>query len=111
MNRILSLHVLTEPANGNLAFQRDGSFNYRANPGFKGTDTFTYITSDPWDDAVSSESLISRGAMWKYRDDPASPNPDWYTTEFEDSAWKQGLAELGYGDNDENGFSLWQRFT
>ena len=40
----LSARILTEPANGNLVFQGDGSFNCRANPGFKGTDRFTYIT-------------------------------------------------------------------
>ncbi len=36
----------TGPANGSLVFNADGTFTYRPNDGFTGTDTFTYTVSD-----------------------------------------------------------------
>lgn len=36
----------TNPLNGALALNADGSFTYTANPGFAGTDTFKYKSSD-----------------------------------------------------------------
>ena len=42
----LHAEVLQGPANGTLFFQGDGSFHYQANPGFVGTDSFTYSTHD-----------------------------------------------------------------
>jgi VCBS repeat-containing protein len=36
----------TQPAHGTLSFQFDGSFTYTPNPGFTGTDTFTYKAWD-----------------------------------------------------------------
>ncbi|NJP46121.1 esterase-like activity of phytase family protein [Actinacidiphila epipremni] len=36
----------TDPANGTVTVNADGTFSYRAKPGFKGTDTFTYTTTD-----------------------------------------------------------------
>ena len=45
-------HALTaikasDPSNGTLfTFDPDGSFNYKSNPGFVGTDSFTYVASD-----------------------------------------------------------------
>ncbi|GIW78482.1 MAG: hypothetical protein KatS3mg105_0289 [Gemmatales bacterium] len=37
---------LTDPANGTLTFNSDGSFTYTPNPGFVGFDSFTYAASD-----------------------------------------------------------------
>lgn len=36
----------TAPSNGNINLAADGSFTYTPNPGFLGTDTFTYTVSD-----------------------------------------------------------------
>jgi hypothetical protein len=36
---------ITGPSNGILTFNADGSFNYKSNPGFSGTDTFTYTVA------------------------------------------------------------------
>ena len=38
--------------------------------------------------------------MWAYLDDNTSPL-SWAAPAFDDSAWPVGLAELGYGDADE----------
>ncbi len=39
--------LVTGPKGGMLALNTDGSFTYTPNPGFTGTDTFTYRVSDP----------------------------------------------------------------
>jgi hypothetical protein len=42
----LHAEVVQAPLNGTLLLQGDGSFLYQANPGFVGTDSFTYSTHD-----------------------------------------------------------------
>jgi MYXO-CTERM domain-containing protein len=44
---------------------------------------------------------IPFGSTWKYRDDGKDPGADWMQPGYDDSAWKQGAGELGYGDGDE----------
>ena len=50
---------------------------------------------------VTPGTLIARGASWKYLDDGSNQGTAWVGTLFDDSTWKNGLAELGYGGNDE----------
>jgi len=51
---------------------------------------------------VSSEvNLISKGASWKYFDNGTDQGTTWRDSGFDDTAWKTGLAQLGYGDGDE----------
>jgi hypothetical protein len=45
--------------------------------------------------------LIPLGATWKYLDTGVAPAADWRNVGYVDTAWKSGLAELGYGDGDE----------
>ena len=45
--------------------------------------------------------LVPTGASWKYLDDGSSPASAWRTSGFDDAAWAQGPAQLGYGDGDE----------
>lgn len=50
----------------------------------------------------SSSDLILAGSVWKYLDDGSNQGTAWRTGEFlGDAFWKQGGAELGYGDGDE----------
>ena len=49
----------------------------------------------------SSGSIIKKGEPWKYMDDGAAKPANWYTSAYDDSSWKTGNAELGYGDGDE----------
>src|SRR5262249_4711856 len=42
----LSAVKVTDPANGTLTLNANGSFTYAPNSGFSGTDTFTYRASD-----------------------------------------------------------------
>jgi uncharacterized protein YjiK len=46
-------------------------------------------------------ALIPPGARWKYRDNGSNPGIEWRTASFDDAAWPEGPAELGYGDADE----------
>jgi hypothetical protein len=44
--------------------------------------------------------LIPAGAMWKYLDNGSNQGTAWYKTNFNDNLWKEGPAQLGYGDKD-----------
>lgn len=48
------------------------------------------------------EPLIQNESVWKYSDEGTDQGASWKEMSFDDSSWKQGKAELGYGDNDEN---------
>ncbi len=54
------------------------------------------VTAPPTD-----ATLISLGAIWKYRDLGTDPGPDWMKLNYDDTGWSSGAAELGYGDGDE----------
>ena len=45
--------------------------------------------------------LVPAGAEWKYLDDGSNQGTVWRGVGFDDSAWKSGFAQLGYGDTDE----------
>jgi len=51
---------------------------------------------------VETEPIIAKGAEWNYLDTGASLNrKPWTAIDYDDSDWKTGKAELGYGDGDE----------
>jgi len=45
--------------------------------------------------------FISAAAAWRYLDTGAVPPANWTAAEFDDSAWPEGEAQLGFGDDDE----------
>lgn len=49
---------------------------------------------------------LNADATWRYLDTGTMPN-DWYLPSFDDSAWPQGGAQLGYGDGDESTVIGW----
>jgi autotransporter-associated beta strand protein len=53
----LSATLLTEPANGTLSFNSDGSFSYTPNSGYLGPDSFTYEATDGF--ATSGPTTVS----------------------------------------------------
>ncbi len=67
------------------------SLEVKANIGyeFQGWSLGTYAT------------LISKSSEWKYLDDGIQVPQDWTNIGFNDASWNQGLAQLGYGDGDE----------
>lgn len=46
-------------------------------------------------------NLVPWGSTWRYLDTGAAPAATWTAAAFNDTAWKSGAAELGYGDGDE----------
>ncbi len=50
---VLTAAVVAGPTNGTLELAADGSFLYTPNPGFAGTDTFTYAANDASDAATA----------------------------------------------------------
>ncbi|HMJ88290.1 MAG TPA: Ig-like domain-containing protein, partial [Candidatus Acidoferrum sp.] len=49
----------------------------------------------------SSGTFISTGSVWKYLDTGVNAGTAWRGISFDDSAWRSGPAQLGYGDGDE----------
>jgi titin len=49
----------------------------------------------------TTSALIAPGSSWKYLDNGSNQGTAWRATSFNDSAWKTGNAQLGYGDGDE----------
>lgn len=48
--------------------------------------------------SFSFETVMPRGSIWKYLDDGSNQGTAWRDPDFDDSAWEEGEAELGYGD-------------
>jgi hypothetical protein len=61
----------------------------------------TTISSRPMLTITYLPPLIAPGSRWRYVDDGSDQGTAWRTASFDDSTWKSGLAELGYGDSDE----------
>ena len=49
----------------------------------------------------TQSNLINTGETWKYLDDGSDQMTAWRNQGFDDSSWRSGPAELGYGDGDE----------
>lgn len=49
----------------------------------------------------SQTTLVERGSEWRYLDIGVDPGPTWTSDSFDDSTWRAGSAQLGYGDGDE----------
>jgi hypothetical protein len=55
-----------------------------------------------WESISNKDSiLLVRESNWKYSDTGAMSGSSWKNSDFNDSAWKTGQAELGYGDGGE----------
>ncbi len=51
--------------------------------------------------AAPRNRIIRTGALWKYLDNGSDQGTTWRGTNFDDTAWASGPAQLGYGDGDE----------
>jgi len=47
-------------------------------------------------------ALIPRGSVWRYRDAASAAPADWATLDYDDDAWPNGPAQLGFSNNEEN---------
>ncbi|MFO1498710.1 MAG: lamin tail domain-containing protein [Verrucomicrobiota bacterium] len=51
--------------------------------------------------ATAPVTFVPKGSVWRYLDDGSNQGAAWRSPGFNDSAWKLGAAELGYGDSSE----------
>ena len=51
--------------------------------------------------APGANDLVSLGSTWRYLDDGTDLGTAWRESDFDDSAWASGPAELGFGEADE----------
>ncbi|MBN2508110.1 MAG: metallophosphoesterase [Verrucomicrobia bacterium] len=58
-----------------------------------------YLSTICW--IAVAEPVVASGSVWNYLDDGSDQGTAWQAPDFDDSAWKSGPAELGYGDGDE----------
>jgi hypothetical protein len=72
----LSVTNLTSPDNGTLVDNSDGTVTYTPNPGYNGTDSFTYRASDGTDVSTVATVTITVGAV----NDPPGAADDAATT-------------------------------
>ena len=105
----ITAEILSQAANGVAQLNPNGSFTYTPAPGFHGTDSFLYrlrqnglpVTNDVPLIIPGAESSAGSEPRWRYLDTGVDPGAAWRTAAFDDAAWKEGPAELGYGDGDE----------
>jgi hypothetical protein len=50
----------------------------------------------------NAAELVPFGSTWKYLDDGSDQGATWRGAGFDDAIWKEGTAQLGYGDGDES---------
>jgi hypothetical protein len=48
-----------------------------------------------------TDALVARGSIWQFKDDGTDQGTAWRALDFDDSAWNEGAAPLGYGDDNE----------
>ncbi|HEX2660285.1 MAG TPA: hypothetical protein VHU40_18515, partial [Polyangia bacterium] len=51
--------------------------------------------------ALSATLLVPRGSAWRYSDTGSDLGTAWLSPSYDDTSWKLGAAQLGYGDGDE----------
>jgi hypothetical protein len=57
--------------------------------------------ADAGSPSADAGTIIAKGASWRFLDNGSDQGTAWRGSSFDDSAWKTGAAELGYGDGDE----------
>lgn len=50
---------------------------------------------------ATTESVFGRNSQWRYTDDGVDRGTAWRAPGYDDSTWKVGAGQLGYGDGDE----------
>ena len=101
---------VTGPAHGALT-GTPPNVTYTPNSGFTGADSFTFKVNDGQIDSLvatvsldvqpGQNTLIAKGAVWRYLDTGIDPGTAWIDPFFDDASWLSGPAQLGYGDGDE----------
>ncbi|MEK7780458.1 MAG: hypothetical protein AAB370_03020, partial [Verrucomicrobiota bacterium] len=90
----------TEPNGEAVAFDANGNGYYTLSENAS-TEPLYYFARTSGDGNRLPQSIIPAGATWKYRDNGSNQGTAWREPAFDDSAWSNGIAQLGYGNGDE----------
>ena len=110
----ITFAIVTGPSHGSLTGSPP-SVIYSPVSGYTGADSFTFKVNDGQvDSAVAtvsiniippppppSQLLVATNAVWRYLDTGVDPGTAWRGLGYNDSSWKSGPAQLGFGDGDE----------
>ena len=110
-NSPLIFTIVTTPAHGTLTGTAP-ALTYTPAAGYTGGEGFTYKANDGQLDSAAApvtititapvlDILVTAGSTWKYLDTGSNQGAAWRAASFDDTAWAQGPAQLGYGDGDE----------
>lgn len=88
-----------EPNGEGVGFAADGRGYYTVSEGV--APVLYFFPKLAGGDPLTYSGLIAPAARWTYLDDGSDQGTAWRTLEFADSGWSNGLAQLGYGDDDE----------
>ena len=91
--------VVTEPSNGTLVLNSDGSFSYTPDADFYGTDTFTYVANDGSNDSTETTVTI-------IVDSAASVLDDEYSVLRNESLIVTTTSGVAVNDSDPDGDSF-----
>lgn len=105
----VSVSVSTSPSNaGNLTFNGLKIPVATCSGGYPGGEEIRLVAEPKagytflgWQ-SNSQSQLIDLGSTWNYSDTGTDLGTSWYSVGYDDSTWKTGQAEMGYGDSDEN---------
>ena len=64
-------------------------------------ETHAYYLAGETNAEPPSTELVAAASAWRYFVTPSAPAADWTATDFDDSGWPSGPAELGYGESDQ----------
>ncbi|MBJ51907.1 MAG: hypothetical protein CMQ47_09200 [Gammaproteobacteria bacterium] len=96
----------TEIARDGLAAGTIGAGDYAENASDDGNNFHVFTVDKSLllasDATPTTESLIARSATWSYLDDGTDQGTAWTASDFDDSSWSTGAAELGFTEGDEN---------
>ena len=82
----LSARLITEPANGSVTIQSDGSFDYTPNADFIGRDVFTYVANDGTNDSLITDVIVEVAARPLIISEFLAINSETLPTRLRDSA-------------------------
>ncbi|KAA3613775.1 MAG: T9SS C-terminal target domain-containing protein [Calditrichaeota bacterium] len=79
------------------SFARDEPVTLRAEP----RPGYEFVR---WEETIFGEiksTWVEKGSNWKYLDNGSNLGDAWVAITYNDTGWREGNAEFGYGDNDE----------
>ena len=98
----ITAHVVSDPTNGQLTLNDDGSFDYTPDNNFNGTDQFVYVANDGTVDSAAAIVTITVNAV----NDAPELSADQFTVVGEGSIMVSASQGVLSNDNDPEGDTL-----